>query len=243
MFDEWVRLESFVSRCTGVPVCFGAGLVVQLVGDSVVTACKGDFKVPFDKVLVRISHADWTMVKWCKGPLKVLRASGFGGKDDSHVLDLTGVATCMVAQAPIEEATCISVAEFFAGGFLGWSHASYALRHTGAPLQVKWTLDIEPACAQAQQCVYPHSEVVRDTTGLSQALQHQRFPMLLQTDVREPWWQAAFLGTDVQVAFLSAPCQPWSSAGRGAGLSSADGRLLLDMASILGEVRHPCCCH
>ena len=124
MQAEWSRLEALASHCTGVPICFGAGLVVQLVGDAVSTdggmlsrgrivACKGDFEVPFDTILVRISHADWTVVRWCKGPLKVLKASGFGGCGSAHGLDLTGVATCIVAQAPLNETTSITVLPSF----------------------------------------------------------------------------------------------------------------------------------
>ena len=69
-------------------------MVVQLFGDVAVTtdgvrsrgkvlACRGSLAPPYESMLVRVSYSDWTTIRWCKAPLKVLKARGFHNDEAS----------------------------------------------------------------------------------------------------------------------------------------------------------------
>ena len=61
----------------------------------------------------------------------------------------------------------------------------------------------------------------------------------LQADVEDNWWLAAAQVRPVQVMTVSAPCQPWSRAGSGGGLATADGAAMLRAADICGFLETP----
>ncbi|CAE7242092.1 unnamed protein product [Symbiodinium sp. CCMP2592] len=78
---------------------------------------------------------------------------------------------------------------------------------------------------------------VANTSGDLMDADPDEGPILLLANVEHSWWHKIWHTKPPHILACSPPCQPWSEAGHGSGLESADGRLLLQLASIMRVVR------
>ena len=241
---EWERLRTLAGNYFGLPVDFGTGLILNFSGDSITTAdgvlvrgtnlyMQDGRDLGVDKALVRLTHSDWDLLKAAGGCVRVLFAAGFSGPKDIRLLDCTGPQSILVAHAKVQVDTTVRIAEIFAGG--SWDGARLALPHSHCPIEVAWSLEVDAQCEPSQACIHPHSRVVSSPATLCQAAEASQFPIRIRADAHHSWWHAAFLASPISVVTLSAPCQPWSSAGRESGLTSQDGRLLVHLARVCGS--------
>ena len=191
------------------------------------------------RCLVRIRRVEWDILQHCGTTWKIVQASVRSAWRD-FVLDCTGVFTVVVARATLTHGSTVQVAELFSGGFAGWAQAAYVLRRNGIPIDSSWSVDRDPACHAMTAAANPHRKVAANWHELD----HLRFtgnasPWHLQADVEDDWWLAAAQTRQVHLMTVSAPCQPWSRAGSGAGLASSDGAAILRAADTCGFLETP----
>ena len=190
-------------------------------------------------VLLRLNWSDWYVVQKARGPMRILRAQAFGLPPWGRVIDASGPDTWISAYIPLDCSERIWIAEYFCGGFMGWSQASFVLRHCDVPASVRWCIDNDPQCTPSQQVLHPEATAVQDEHSLASALLCPTRPLLLQADVRQKWWRGVLVSDPAQIAVVSAPCPPWSRAGSESGLSSKEGELLLQQAAFHGRLHTP----
>ena len=156
------------------------------------------------------------------------------------MLGCTGVDAVVVANCVTRQDKCIRVAEFFSGGFAGWSRAVYVLHSNHMPIRMCWTIDSDTDCSEMLR--YHHRAWVEATNleELGPASAAEQFHNC--ADINTNWWIRALSTSPVDIACISAPCQPWSAAGSEHGLASMDGQLMLRMADILGVFKVPLWC-
>ena len=189
--------------------------------------------------LVRLRRVEWDILRHCDTTWKIVQASVKSAWRD-YVLDCTGVYTVVVARAVLTQDTTIQVAELFSGGFAGWAQAAYILQRTGVPIHSSWSVDRDPTCRGMTAAACPNHKVARNWYELD----HLRFSKdenhwHIQADIEDDWWLAAAQTRPVHVFTVSAPCQPWSRSGSGAGLASSDGAAMLRAADVCGFLETP----
>ena len=64
------------------------------------------------------------------------------------MVDCLGIDSVVVSSCVVRQGASLEVAEFFCGGFSGWSQAAYILHSHGFPINVAWTIDVDPACSE-----------------------------------------------------------------------------------------------
>ena len=189
------------------------------------------------KLILKATHQDYDILLRHITTVKVLRA--FVRKEDSAILlDSTGDISFFGGSVPVQTHEVLQVAEIFAGGFGGWSRAIASLQTGGVRAHVSWLLEREPACIAPLRAM--DSQVVE--VSRPSDLQHDPQPVdsaLLTVDFRDHWWRKAFHLRPIHVVCASPPCQPWSCAGKGEGLRSPDGIILLELAELFGVVDVP----
>ena len=107
--------------------------------------------------------------------------------------------------------------------------------HCKCPVDIAWTVEADHRCEPSQTCIHPQAKVVSSLEELQAVTAQHTGPLHIRADVTHSWWQSAFLTSPISIATVSAPCQPWSTAGRESGLSCQDGRLLLHLARVCGQ--------
>ncbi|CAE6968657.1 unnamed protein product [Symbiodinium sp. CCMP2456] len=188
------------------------------------------------KVVLVLRRADWVAVSQRNGPLQIIAAT-LCMQQQQYMLDCTGPSSVVVTSCSLESDTCVRMAEFFSGGFSGWSQAAYILHTAGLPVQASWSIDVDPACSDMLRHQHQKWQEVSDLEGLCSV--EDEGMLHLCADIKTNWWLRVFQLRPVNVVCVSAPCQPWSSAGSEQGLHSDDGRLLLRAADIAGFFRVP----
>ena len=127
--------------------------------------------------------------------------------------------------------TTLQCIELFCGGFSGWTQVVHAISERGHLANVRIASDIEPQCVDAYQTSFR----VHESCGpWDFSCFHDDLPdnVVLKTDVRNFRWMH-LTGREVyDMMMVSAPCQPWSKANYGPGLSSDDGLLTIDALGI-----------
>ena len=185
------------------------------------------------KVLLKIRNIDWQLVRWSGKPLKVLQAQLDAVPEwRSPVIDCTGVETVLVSHIEVGQPEVLRVAEFFAGGFQGWTQAAYVMHTLGAPVSVAWGVEKSPVCQHMQQVMTPSHRVVGSLDELDKLDPGCPSPVMIQGDVADNWWLRIMGIRPTNTWAISAPCQPWSHAGRSSGLSSPVGLLMLRIADL-----------
>eukprot|EP00439_Symbiodinium_sp_Y106_P017366 s3321_g2.t1 len=91
--------------------------------------------------------ADWAAVSESAGPLRIMQA-GLGMEQSHFMVDCLGIDSVVVSSCVVRQGASLEVAEFFCGGFSGWSQAAYILHSHGFPINVAWTIDVDPACSE-----------------------------------------------------------------------------------------------
>ncbi|CAE7258026.1 unnamed protein product, partial [Symbiodinium microadriaticum] len=203
-----------------------------------VASAVGDVPHPdtAQKVVLVLRSADWLAVETRDGPLHIIAAS-VSVQSQQFLLDCTGISSVVVTSCNLANDTCVHMAEIFSGGFSGWSQAAYILHQANLPVQTSWTLDVDGACSDMLRHQHECWEEVSDLDGLTWA--GDEGVLHLCADVQKNWWLRVFQRRPVNVVCLSAPCQPWSSAGNEQGLGSDEGLLLLRAIDVVGLFRVP----
>ena len=132
----------------------------------------------------------------------------------------------------------LQAAEIFAGGFAGWSRALFSLRDGGVRTHMSWMLERDSACCTALQAMDNNVVTITSAEDIPAATQPCD-TALLPVDFRQTWWRKVLHLRPVHLAFVSPPCQPWSRAGKGEGLASQDGSILLELAQLLQVTNIP----
>ena len=165
---EWARLQTLAEQVTpdmdgpnrfnflvapyDAPVNRGGSVFVRATVLDVHDGISAD--IPWssgrsNKALLKIRLPDWELYRLMKGPLKVLNVGvTWVG---AWILDCTPSEAVVVSAAKLEQGTCLHVAEFFSGAFMGWSHAAWMLHRMRVPISVTWGLDNNPQCVEAQR--------------------------------------------------------------------------------------------
>ena len=192
---------------------------------------------PGDKVLLVLRQADWKSVVHSTGPVRILQAAVSADLSQQVLLDCTGLETVIVANCVTRQDECVKVAEFFSGGFAGWSHAVYVLHANNMPITMSWTIDNDAACGDMLRYHYEDWIEITSRAELEPACAAEHVHVC--ADINTSWWLDIFCRRPIDIACISAPCQPWSAAGGENGLATVDGQLMLRMADIMGVFKVP----
>ena len=242
--SEWRRLSSLASVGNPLLLSGSVNCIVAAEGEahvqglitwiraSVVSAHGGSSV----KVVLKLRTADWIWVRHSRSCLKILQAVVLG-EEQPPILDVSQCGSTIVAAVPLEHHTSITVAELFCGGFSGWSQSVYVLHRAGVPVHMAWKVDHNKDVLPMLLGQDPDLHVIEreDEFELVAPPGHN----MLVADIAEDWWLRAFSAAMPQVVTISSPCQAWSSAAYGKGLSCQEGRLLLRAADICGAMMSP----
>ena len=196
------------------------------------TAVDGE---PATKVALKLRTQDWYWVQQATGTLKVLQAKCFNA-DTTPVLDVTDVASTIVAILPMENHTTIAVAELFCGGFSGWAQACYVLHRHKLPLHMSWKLDNDEEVIPYLQTQQPNLHVIGPDDEFELP---ENSCIHLKADVNDSWWHRILAARYPMLIAVSAPCPAWSTAGFQRRLTSPEGQLLLRSADVCGAAEIP----
>ena len=154
------------------------------------------------------------------------------GKKKIWDLKETGLQSMVI---PIFEAAHCenSMIELFAGGFGGWQFANQFMNELS---QKRFkTLAVEKVMENCMQYAIQHEAVIFDS--FSNMDEHNmRFldvDHIYQGDVRDTHWQRHVADLRPLVWTVSAPCPPWSSAGKEEGFSNEQGLLMANVCCLL----------
>ena len=239
---EWRRLSIAAQQVASVPLGTPANFIVQTCGEAsfingvVLVRAKScqvdDVREMADTFLLKLTRTDWIMIKHCQVPLKILQASTVKPDDRSDIiLDCTGPQSVVVCQIATTCHETLTVAEVFAGGYQGWSQAAWTMHKLGAPLSMRWGIEKALDTVAMQRFINPHQEEIASISELARVQDSDNFLMLVG-DVTDNWWLRVQNVKPANTLAVSAPCQPWSYAGRETGLSSPVGMLMIRMADI-----------
>ena len=225
-------LQNFLVRPFGAVVSTDSGLLSRAF------VVKADDDSSGRKVLLKLRHSDWLALEDSTGVFKVIQ-SQVRVAHEEVMLDCTHAHTTVICTAALDADTSISMAEIFSGGFSGWSQAAYVMHRSGTPLHTSWTLDVDPECEAMLALQTPGLHCIWHGNALEDILDDTPQTVHVCANVQSDWWLRMFAIRPVHIAALSPPCQPWSTAGSGAGLASDDGMLMLRAIDILGAVEVP----
>ena len=155
------------------------------------------------KVVLQLRPADWQHTRSCSGPLKILQAT-VRQQDHEVILNCAGLVSVVVSTVPWCCGELLQVAEVFSGGFAGWSQACYILHQQGAPLNMRWSIDVDPDCWTMPQCSCPHAQQV---CSLSELDAHDPSTFHICADVQRGWRVRVFSRFPVGVLCISALCR------------------------------------
>ena len=185
------------------------------------------------QILLKVKESDWVAICWTDRPLKILQARLEREEQwQWPVLDCTGGDTVIVSQVTTCPHEALCVAELFTGGYMGWSQGAYLLHRLGAPVSIKWGLEKARDTFPMQQTMVPGIQVIASRDALLELAMPPPNMIMLHADVNENWWMDMFSRVPVNAWTVSAPCQPWSLAGRETGLGNDIGCILLRLADI-----------
>ena len=188
---------------------------------------------PNDVILLKVRESDWCAMQYSSGPIKILQARLAQEPLFKYpVIDCCSGEAVVVTHVSVSHFETMEIAELFTGGFMGWTQGSYALYKLGAPISVRWGLEKAVDCAPMQRTMVPSITFVSKAEDLPQPGIQPAGMTVIQADVWHDWWLKMFVAVPVNTWTISAPCQPWSLAGRASGLSSEVGRILLRLADL-----------
>ena len=184
-------------------------------------------------VLLKVTESDWTLMQWSNKPVKILQSRLLHDPIcQCPVIDCTTGSSVLVSQVPVQCHEVLSIAELFSGGFMGWSQGAAVMHRLQAPVSVKWGLEKAIDTEPMQRIMQPDMRVVRNSADLKALDPACKTYAMVQGDIRDQWWLPMFQKFPVNTWTVSAPCQPWSFAGRESGLSSEVGKLMLHVADM-----------
>ena len=181
-------------------------------------------------VLLRATYQDYEALLRHVSTVRVLQAHVLY-QDQVVVLDTVNSISFFAGSTEVQSTEILQAAEIFAGGFARWSRALASLKSRGVRIHVSWLLERDPTCATALQTMDSSIRQATCAEEISAASQPQD-TILLPVDFHTCWWRKALHLRPIHMALVSPPCQPWSKAGKGEGLSSPDGLLVLQLAEL-----------
>ena len=116
----------------------------------------------------------------------------------------------------------ITTAEMCAGGFAGWLHASSVCCIRGPKLKPLFAVEWEQEISDTYCKNWKDAQQIHSLESYHRDMQPDRYPLFVE-DIQMGWWLQCVGKSFLDIMFLSAPCQPWSSASIGKGLLSEDG--------------------
>ena len=183
------------------------------------------------KVILRATFQDFDILLRHVTEVKVMQAY-VQHRDGVTILDATATPCFFNGKVATQAHEVLQIAQIFSGGFAGWSRAVASLRDGGVPVHTSWILERDPACWTSLHAMDPELHTACSCHDLLPAIQPHD-TILIAEDFRAQWWRKAVHLRPTDIAVVSPPCQPWSSAGNAAGLHSPDGRLLLEVVEFL----------
>ena len=126
--------------------------------------------------------------------------------------------------------------EQFAGGYGGWSFADRNLQQKFHRLQSTRTMAIENDLPAAVQFALNHEFVIVGSPQQMPVdfLQEHPHNTIFVCDIQDQFWQQQLANLTIEQWRLSAPCQPWSFAGKQDGFASANG---MHLARAIAQAR------
>eukprot|EP00438_Fugacium_kawagutii_P036471 Skav209698 [mRNA] locus=scaffold36:108316:113809:+ [translate_table: standard] len=160
----------------------------------------------------------------------------FFGESDFIVDDKNTSVLRIPERSPVKGEP-VKFFEMFAGGIAGWSSAAALLRdHHNQPTQVV-AIEHDLTCAKCY--AIGHDAVLIDgfhDIAFDHFTEHAQ-DHIIHGDVWSKAWLPAITFWAPDVAAVSSPCQPWSSASKGLGLESRDGLLLAESIGLMKIIR------
>ena len=128
----------------------------------------------------------------------------------------------------------LTISEWFAGAFAGWHRAVHALKRVlkrKANIRVLWSIDVDPHASHVYAENFGAEQRSRDRAFQKGCVFHHC------QDVVQHDWISALEATPTDFAFVSPPCQCWSSAGWATGLLHKFGPVVLHSVMKLAYIR------
>ena len=177
----------------------------------------------------------------CKERMLIFNAS-VSFANQSPILDARGLGCGMIDLCKSYSGDAINCAEFFSGGFSGWTHAVTSLNTQQIKMKHIWGLDKDYLAVQTY--VRSHRNSVHINSG-KKALEHLQYEsltgekacMVFQADIRDAWYLNYIPNEEIHLLCLSPPCQPWSSAHTSLGFNRADGKVFVSAMTKVACVR------
>ena len=130
----------------------------------------------------------------------------------------------------------LKYAEFFSGGFGGWSQAADILHKLNVPLDFRFALDHEACANQAFRATFKQVRIVTTFAEACQAIMDNSvsenpLPPLFQANCYEGWWMNFAARASADIACVSCPCPPWTLPN----LYSSKSGLMCDVGMLIPE--------
>ena len=127
--------------------------------------------------------------------------------------------------------------ELFSGGFAGWTRGLHLLReHHQIPVQsIAIEYDIRIAHNLAVSLGIPLLDGTRVMPR--HAFSGMQDDCVIHGDITQKTWHSAIAEWKPDAISISAPCQPWSNAAAGSGLSSLDGMAAAESIAVCKFLR------
>ena len=188
--------------------------------------------IPFKggNVVLRATYQDYEALLRHVSTVRVLQAH-VQYHEGVVVLDTVNSISFFAGSAEVQNTEILQAAEIFAGGFAGWSRALASLKSGGVRIHPSWLLERDPTCATVLQSMDSSIQLATCIEDLH-ASRQSHDTLLLSVDFHASWWRKVLHVRPVQIALVSPPCQPWSQAGKGDGLASPDGIIVLQLAEL-----------
>lgn len=152
-------------------------------------------------------------------------------------------ARAVIVAAP-DEQPCkdkpIKILEMFAGGIAGWKMATQMLKNQcQIPMQTI-AIEVDVLCAQGFAIGHDATMVDGFTTIPGTFFTHdgnEATDFIIHGDITSRTWLPAVAAWHPDIACVSSPCPPWSSAANALGLECHQGQLLAETIGILKTLR------
>ena len=132
-----------------------------------------------------------------------------------------------------EDQIYANMVELFAGGFGGWRFANqYLMQLTQRRMK---TLAIEKVMTNCMQYAIQHDAVIFDSFSCMEDFDISFLDKdhIYHGDVRDLHWQKHVPDLRPLIWTVSAPCPPWSSAGKEEGFSTEQGQLMAHVCCLV----------
>eukprot|EP00438_Fugacium_kawagutii_P015770 Skav224433 [mRNA] locus=scaffold3233:99751:104291:+ [translate_table: standard] len=158
----------------------------------------------------------------------------FGGSDfivDSQTVMIPVPEESRMSAEPIR------VLELFAGGIAGWKSALRVMEEAAAIDTQVIGLDHDLKACKAYSVA--HNAILVDGfhTIPENMFSHGQEQYIIHGDIQDRGWLAAVAAWNPEIATVSAPCPPWSSASESQGLNSPLGLLFAEAIGVLKLLR------